>query len=124
MAESVHTKGWGHERWLHNDEKYCAKVLIFRAGCRCSLHYHRLKHETFLLKSGRLIMLTAPVSEVSVHSLDTSLCKLRVEVMLPNDHIDMPPFTAHQMIALDDSELIEFSTQHFDDDSVRIVKGD
>jgi hypothetical protein len=28
------------------------------------------------------------------------------------------------MIALEDSELFEFSTQHFEDDSYRIIKGD
>ena len=30
----------------------------------------------------------------------------------------------HQMIALQDTELFEFSTEHFDSDSYRIVKGD
>jgi pyoverdine/dityrosine biosynthesis protein Dit1 len=30
----------------------------------------------------------------------------------------------HQMIALEDSELFEFSTQHFDSDSYRVIKGD
>ena len=30
----------------------------------------------------------------------------------------------HQMIALEDTELFEFSTQHFDEDSYRIEKGD
>mgnify|MGYP003681770459 CR=1 FL=1 len=30
----------------------------------------------------------------------------------------------HQMIALEDTELFEFSTEHFDDDSYRITKGD
>ena len=30
----------------------------------------------------------------------------------------------HQMIALEDTELFEFSTQHFDEDSHRIKKGD
>ena len=30
----------------------------------------------------------------------------------------------HQMIALEDSELFEFSTQHFDSDSYRLEKGD
>ena len=30
----------------------------------------------------------------------------------------------HQMIALENSELFEFSTQHFDEDSYRIIKGD
>ena len=29
-----------------------------------------------------------------------------------------------QMIALEDTELFEFSTQHFDEDSYRIEKGD
>jgi hypothetical protein len=28
------------------------------------------------------------------------------------------------MIALEDTELFEFSTQHFDEDSIRIIKGD
>ena len=30
----------------------------------------------------------------------------------------------HQMIALEDTELFEFSTTHFDEDSYRIQKGD
>ena len=30
----------------------------------------------------------------------------------------------HQMLALEDSELFEFSTEHFDSDSHRIAKGD
>ena len=30
----------------------------------------------------------------------------------------------HQMIALEESELFEFSTEHFDSDSYRIEKGD
>jgi hypothetical protein len=28
------------------------------------------------------------------------------------------------MLALEDTELFEFSTQHFDDDSYRIIPGD
>jgi quercetin dioxygenase-like cupin family protein len=30
----------------------------------------------------------------------------------------------HQMIALEDTELFEFSTQHFDSDSNRVISGD
>ena len=30
----------------------------------------------------------------------------------------------HQMLALEETELFEFSTQHFDEDSYRIIKGD
>ena len=30
----------------------------------------------------------------------------------------------HQMKAITDAELFEFSTQHFEDDSYRVIKGD
>ena len=38
--------------------------------------------------------------------------------------MDIPPGLVHQMVALEDAELYEFSTQHFDTDSHRLVKGD
>ena len=34
------------------------------------------------------------------------------------------PLTEDQIIALEDTEIFEFSTQHFDEDSYRILKGD
>jgi hypothetical protein len=30
----------------------------------------------------------------------------------------------HQMLALEDTELFEFSTEHFDEDSHRVIPGD
>ena len=47
-------KVWGHERWLANDEKYCCKTLTLKKGYQCSLHYHKLKDETFFVLDGRL----------------------------------------------------------------------
>ena len=47
------------------------------------------------------------------------------EVILgPGDNFHVYTGLRHQMIATEDSELFEFSTQHFDEDSYRIVKGD
>ena len=40
------------------------------------------------------------------------------------DCMDVTPGLVHQMEALEDSELFEFSTQHFESDSYRLVKGD
>jgi len=37
--------------------------------------------------------------------------------------MDVPVGLIHQMVALEDCELFEFSTQHFDSDSHRLVKG-
>ena len=42
----------------------------------------------------------------------------------PGDNFHVYRGLRHQMYALEDTELFEFSTQHFDSDSYRIVKGD
>ncbi len=47
-------KGWGEERWIHNDEFYCGKILVVRQDKHCSLHYHKLKTETFYIQSGHV----------------------------------------------------------------------
>tara|TARA_R110002074_G_scaffold296109_1_gene467655 strand:- start:292 stop:480 length:189 start_codon:yes stop_codon:yes gene_type:complete len=47
------------------------------------------------------------------------------EIILgPGMNFYVYPGLRHQMIALEDSELFEFSTEHFDSDSYRIIKGD
>ena len=40
------------------------------------------------------------------------------------DTFHVPRGLRHQMYALKDTELFEFSTQHFDTDSIRIENGD
>ena len=45
-------------------------------------------------------------------------------ILKPGDNFHVYRGLRHQMVALKDSELFEFSTQHFDSDSHRIMKGD
>src|SRR5208283_5704492 len=52
----VEPKGWGREVWIANNHLYCGKILEIRRGKRCSLHYHKLKTESFYLRSGKLIV--------------------------------------------------------------------
>ena len=40
------------------------------------------------------------------------------------DVFDVPIGLRHQMEAVEDTELFEFSTEHFEEDSYRAVKGD
>jgi mannose-6-phosphate isomerase-like protein (cupin superfamily) len=108
-------KGWGREVWIANGELFCGKILEIRKGKRCSLHFHRLKTESFYLRSGRLIV---RVKE-SAHS-DT----LDEFELAAGQCMDIPIGLVHQMEALEDAELYEFSTQHFDSDSHRLEKGD
>ena len=49
---------------------------------------------------------------------------MMIKVVNKGDNFHVYRGLKHQMIALEDTELFEFSTQHFDEDSYRILKGD
>lgn len=108
-----HLKGWGKELWHCNTVKYCGKSLFFSKGKRCSFHFHKLKDETFALHSGRLIVR---------YGWDEDIMKATVVILEPGDTFYVPPGLIHQMEAIEDSELLEFSTTHFESDSYRIIK--
>lgn len=108
-------KGWGFEKWIVNTEEYCGKLLYFVKGKKCSWHYHKLKDETFYIQSGKIKLLYSDEDELAY----------AIEVILnPGDKFHIYRGLRHQMIALEDTELFEFSTQHFDEDSYRLIGGD
>ena len=108
-------KGWGFEKWIHNSELYCGKLLYFVKDRKCSWHYHKLKDEVFYVQSGR----------IKVYYGDTdSLDDAKTIILGPGDNFHVYTGLRHRMEALEDTELFEFSTQHFDSDSYRITKGD
>jgi mannose-6-phosphate isomerase-like protein (cupin superfamily) len=111
----IEPKGWGREIWIVNNLLYCDKIVEIRKSKRCSLHYHKLKTESFYLHEGRLKI---RVKE----GVDSDLID-EFEIR-PGDCMDVAPGLVHQMEALEDSELFEFSTQHFESDSYRLVRGD
>jgi hypothetical protein len=106
-------KGWGFEKWIVNNSEYCGKLLYFVKGKKCSWHYHILKDETFYIQSGK-ILLKYSESDSPVFE----------KILRPGDIFHVYRGLRHQMIALEDTELFEFSTQHFDEDSYRVIKGD
>jgi mannose-6-phosphate isomerase-like protein (cupin superfamily) len=108
-------KGWGREVWIANNELYCGKILEIKQGKRCSLHYHKLKNESFYLRSGRLLVRVKENADSTV---------VEEFEMKAGDCMDVPSGLVHQMEALEDAELYEFSTQHFDSDSRRLINGD
>ena len=50
----IEPKGWGREVWIANNDRYCGKILEIKQGKRCSLHFHKIKTESFYLRAGRL----------------------------------------------------------------------
>jgi quercetin dioxygenase-like cupin family protein len=108
-------KGWGYEKWIINTNLYCGKLLSFEKGKKCSFHYHKIKTETFYLSSGLVKIL---------YSEDDDIRFAKELLLRPGLSFHVPIGLRHQIVALESSQLFEFSTQHFEYDSYRIIKGD
>ena len=108
-------KGWGHEKWIVNKPEYCGKLLFFNKGKRCSWHFHVKKDEVFYLQSGQMLV---------KYSDNDDITEAKEITLNAGDAFHVYRGLRHQMYAVEDSELFEFSTEHFDEDSHRIAKGD
>ncbi len=107
-------KGWGYEKWIVNKE-YCGKLLYFNKGKRCSWHFHKLKDEVFYVQSGKVLV---------KYGNDDKIENAQEVILEAGDNFHVYIGLRHQVIALEDTELFEFSTTHYDSDSHRIQKGD
>ena len=108
-------KGWGYEKWIVNTDEYCGKLLHFIKGKKCSWHYHKLKDETFYLQEGKLLV---------KYSDNDNLDEANEVILERGDKFHVYRGLRRQMFAMEDTDMFEFSTQHFDSDSHRIIKGD
>lgn len=108
-------KGWGFEKWIVNNEEYCGKLLYFVKDKKCSFHYHILKDETFYIHSGKILLKYNDIDD-----LDNA----QEIILSQGDRFHVKRGLRHQMIALEDTEMFEFSTKHYDIDSIRVVQGD
>lgn len=111
LFPNIIKKSWGREEILINDEKYCAKILVYdKAHNFSSFHLHLKKTETFYLKSGSFNLRYKAKDGKTV----TALLK-------ENDVVHLPAGTPHQLTALEDnSQIFEISTTDDPNDVVRI----
>lgn len=105
-------KDWGYEIWICNNEMYCGKKLFIRQGKWCSFHYHKIKDEVLYIDSGRIWMNWSENTESKIYS----------ENMTSGKAFHVTPGLVHQMHAIEDTMILEFSTQHFDEDSYRVTR--
>lgn len=108
-------KGWGYEKWIVNKEEYCGKILFFVKNKKCSWHYHKIKDEVFYVHLGKLQV---------TYGYQDDITKTETVILEKGDNFHVPIGMRHQMLALEDTEMFEFSTQHFEEDSYSIIKGD
>lgn len=114
MTTNVVPKGWGHELVIVNNENYCGKLLVFQAGKKFSMHFHKLKHETWYVNKGSFLFRTVNLENGNLNE----------RTIKEGDVVEIPQLLPHQLEALEDSIIFEVSTQHFDNDSYRLWKGD
>jgi mannose-6-phosphate isomerase-like protein (cupin superfamily) len=107
-------KGWGKEIIFVNNDEYCGKILCFNKGKKFSMHYHLKKKETWYVTKGNFILIW----------IDTEKGVTYTEYLNVGDTITNERGEPHQLIALEDSEVFEVSTKHYDADSFRMWKGD
>lgn len=107
-------KGWGKEIIFVNTPEYCGKILCFNKNKKFSMHYHIKKKETWYVSKGKFIL----------HWIDTQTGTTYSEYLNVGDVITNERGEPHQLVALEDSEVFEVSTKHYDEDSYRIYKGD
>jgi mannose-6-phosphate isomerase-like protein (cupin superfamily) len=107
-------KGWGYERVIANSEKYCGKVLHFNRGARFSMHYHIKKTETWYVSSGQF----------EFRWIDTRTADMNTRILNIGDIVTNQVGQPHQLVCLAEGDIFEVSTQHFDSDSYRVMKGD
>ena len=108
-------KGWGYEKWIVNKPDYCGKLLFFEKNKKCSWHYHNIKDETFYVHSGLLLVRFSNFDQIS---------KASETILEPGDSFYVYKGLRHQMLGIEETYMYEFSTEHFDSDSIRIIKGD
>lgn len=101
-------KIWGSEEWIVNNDKYCGKILNLNKGFRCSVHYHKNKHETFYILEGKVLI-----------ELWDKKGNLKVKITKPKDVQTIEPNQKHRFAGLENSKIIEFSTHHEESDSYR-----
>ena len=114
LNSEIVEKGWGKEIIFVNNDEYCGKILCFNKGKKFSMHYHLKKKETWYINKGKFILNWIDIEKGITHS----------EYLNIGDVITNERGEPHQMEALEDSEIFEVSTKHYDNDSYRIYKGD
>lgn len=97
-------KPWGYELIWAETKDYVGKILHIKAGHKLSLQYHRIKEETIIIQSGKMLLLFEDESG-----------KILEVTLLPGQAHHIPTGRKHRMVAIEDTDVYEVSTPHLDD---------
>lgn len=97
-------KPWGYELLWARTDGYAAKILHIDAGHKLSLQYHQRKDETVFLYSGRMVLVLEDDGGV-----------LREVYVGAGEAYHIAAGRRHRMMALEDCEVLEVSSNDLDD---------
>jgi len=103
LAPKGKLREWGQEIFIVETPHYLGKILIMKAGTKGGLQYHQEKDEAFYLLSGEAIVRTNDGEG------------LKEILMYPGEGYHIPAGAIHQVEALTNCKLVEWSTAHYDD---------
>ena len=98
-------KPWGYELIWAETDNYVGKVLFVKAGESLSLQFHRVKDESWLVQQGRAKLELGSAG-------DAMLAQVVIGAGAP---VRFRPGTVHRITALEDTTIVEVSTNHLDD---------
>lgn len=106
-------KVWGSERVIADNGQYCGKRMELLRGHFSSVHFHKMKSETFYILRGRLLLelWNNDINSLTKHEMSVGSC------------MDILAGIVHRFSGISDCEFFEFSSAVIPSDVYRIVKG-
>jgi mannose-6-phosphate isomerase-like protein (cupin superfamily) len=120
MSYKIVNKKWGYEKWIENNDLYCGKHLHVLPDKWCSLHYHKIKKETFYVISGEMKLHYTKNMEIDLLYLNL----LDSITLKEGESFTIEPYTLHRFSSnlSIPCDFIEISTHHDDEDSYRLIE--
>jgi len=110
------SKRWGWELWICNNDLYCGKKLFIKQGHWLSLHHHNVKDEVLFVESGSVWFTYEGKDRIYNDPQSALISSIKMNA---GQAYHVKPDTKHQIQAIEDTVIFEFSTKHEDADSIR-----
>jgi len=107
-------KGWGSEFIFTTNDLYCGKILSFKKDGKFSMHFHKEKDETWLVLSGKFLLRYIDLENANHYELE----------LVEGNVWRNQPLTPHQLICIEEGNIVEVSSPDSVEDNYRILPGD
>lgn len=118
--KKIYNKLWGYEIWIENNDLYCGKHLHVVPGKKCSVHYHKIKKETFYIINGELILEYATHTDLEKWN---NMTDIQIKLLQKGESFTIDQNISHRFYSATpcSCDFIEISTHHDENDSYRII---